>query len=437
MPTAKELREKRAPLGAEIRKLADKVNDENRDFKPEERTAWERVNAEFNDLTRQIEVQERAEQVGAALAERREQGPGREGTRTVSRQERIDRARKAERAQSVALQAWCLRQLDRPLTKRHLSACKLAGIRPGQRSLTIRLAPKPGMQVRAQGVSSTGIGGALVPQGFVNNLEKALKSFNAVRDSADVMRTETGAPMPWPTVNDTGNTGELIGENTAAAGQDATFAATTFNSYKFGSKMVQVGYELIEDSAIDLDAILGDLLGERIGRIQATYMTTGTGTAQPQGIVTGATLGVTAASPTAIASDELFNVLHSVDPAYRTDPSFGWQMHDNILLAVRKLKDSQGRYLWEPSLQVGQPDRLLKYPVFVNQSMASSIATTNKTILVGALGKYKVRDVNGVRLRRLVERFADADQVGFVAFLRSDGKLLNAGGNPIKYLQQA
>lgn len=435
MPTAKELREKRAPLGAEIRKLADKVNDENRDFNAEERAAWEKVNNDFNDLTRKIEVAERAEEVESRLSGRRESVPGRDD-RDARPNKRGDRAKVMQRAHSLAMSAWLLRHYDLPLTKNHVRACKMVGIRPGQRDIVIRLAPQGGAHYRAQGVSSSGIGGALVPQGFVTNYEKALKAFNAVRESASVMRTDGGNPMPWPTVNDTGNTGELIGENTTVAQQDVAFAATTFNAYKFSSKMLQVGYELFEDTGIDLDPLFGDLTGERLGRIQASYFTTGTGTAQPQGIVTGATLGLTTASSTVIAADELFGVLHSVDPAYRSDPSFGWMMNDNILLAIRKLKDSQGRYLWEPSLQVGQPDRLLKYPVFVNQFMASTIATTNKTVLVGALGKYKIRDVNSIRLRKLVERYADADQVGIIAFMRSDGKLLNAGGNPVKYLQQ-
>jgi HK97 family phage major capsid protein len=194
----------------------------------------------------------------------------------------------------------------------------------------------------------------------------------------------------------------------------------------------------LEDNAVDLANEIGGLLGERIGRTQETYLTTGTGSSQPGGVVTGSTLGVTAASAAAIAADELISLLHSVDPAYRRDPSCGFMMHDNIAAAVRKLKDSQNRYLWDmDALKNGQPAMLLGKPVTINQSMQSSIATGTKTVLFGAYKKFKIRDVKAIRIRRLTERYADADQEGFIAFMRTDAKLLNAGTNPIKHLIQA
>ena len=131
------------------------------------------------------------------------------------------------------------------------------------------------------------------------DLEKALKDYNGPRQVADVMRTTDGATMPWPTVNDTSNVGELLGENTGVAEADPTYGVVNFGAYKYSSKMVQVPSELLEDSAFDLGRELFELLGERLGRIQATHFTTGTGVSQPQGVVTGATLGKTAASATA------------------------------------------------------------------------------------------------------------------------------------------
>jgi len=126
---------------------------------------------------------------------------------------------------------------------------------------------------------------------------------------------------------------------------------------------------------------------------------------------------------------------HSVDPAYRNGAA--WMMHDSILAAVRKLQDSQNRFYinFIDGLREGVPDRLLGSPIFINQSMASTQAQSAKIMLYGQLSKYKVRRVGAVRMYRLQERYRDNDQDGFVAFVRMDGKLLNAGVAPVKYLQ--
>jgi HK97 family phage major capsid protein len=109
-------------------------------------------------------------------------------------------------------------------------------------------------------------------------------------------------------------------------------------------------------------------------------------------------------------------------------------MHDQILLKIKQLKDGFGRYLWQAGLAYGTPDTLDGDPIFINQSMDSTVASTKKTVAYGALKKYKIRDVSSIRLRRLVERYADADQEAFVLFARADGNLLDAGTHPIKYM---
>jgi len=191
----------------------------------------------------------------------------------------------------------------------------------------------------------------------------------------------------------------------------------------------------MEDSAFDLSETLGDLLGIRIGRIQADEFTFGTGgNTQPQGYVTGASQGIQAASSTSLAADDLYKLKHSVDPAYRSMPGVGWTFHDQILLAIKLLKDGMGRYLWQSGLSGGKPDTIDGDGYFINQSQASVIVSGAKTVVYGALKKYKIRDVSQIRMRRLVERYADADQEGFVMFMRSDGQLLDAGTHPLKYL---
>jgi HK97 family phage major capsid protein len=444
MPSLNELRTKREEAGKAILALRDKITSEGRDFNAEERGNWDKCNKDFDDLGRQVEAVERGDAVAKALEARKEVKPGAEDVlpgETRSKKGRKGEAAQAEEVRALALQAWFFRQSGKPLSAEHVRACKLTGMRPGAKNLDIRLG-QVGRQNRAQSTTTTA-GGYTIPQGFVNNLEVALKEWNAVRQSgAEIIRTETGNPLPWPTVNDTTNVGTLLAENTTVgAAVDLTFGQTTFNAYKFSSGLVLVSSELDQDNAVGLGDRMGGLLGERLGRGQEGYFTTGTGSSQPGGVVTGSTLGKTAAGATAILADELIDLYHSVDPAYRRDPSFGFMMHDGVLQAIRKLKDGSGRYLWIPnfdtSIVTASPGVLLGAPVTVNQSMQATVATGTKTVLVGAFSKMKIRDAGVVRVRRLVERYADIDQIGFVAFMRSDSKVLNAGTNPIKYLIQA
>jgi HK97 family phage major capsid protein len=139
---------------------------------------------------------------------------------------------------------------------------------------------------------------------------------------------------------------------------------------------------------------------------------------------------------TAIISDEVIDLIHSVDPAYRPNASF--MMHDVVLAAIRKLKEqTTNAYIWQPGLQAGVPDRLLGYRYTVNQSMSSTFTTGQKLVLFGDLSKYLIRDVSTIRLVRLEERYADTDQIAFIAFMRTDGNLLDAGTRPVKWLALA
>ena len=345
-----------------------------------------------------------------------------------------------EEQRALALQGWIRVQAGKTPKQRHLDAATACGLRLGQRNLDLHILDtqaltKRRLEFRAQGLAPNTAGGFLVPEGFVQNLEIALLQYANVREWADVMRTASGQDLPWPTVNDTTTKGRRLQENATVAEQDMMFGQTIMHAYKYTSGLVQVPVELMEDSAFDLAAILGELLGIRIGRVQADEFTTGLGGAGvPQGYVTGATQGVQAASSTAIAADDLYSLKHSVDPAYRAAPGVGFTFHDQILLAIKKLKDGMGRYLWQMSLAGGKPDTIDGDPYFINQSQASTIASGNKTVVYGALQKFKIRDVSQIRLRRLVERFADSDQEGFVMFMRSDSQLLDAGTHPIRYL---
>ena len=347
-----------------------------------------------------------------------------------------------EEALNVALQGWATNGHPKLMDEHQQNAARQAGVKFGFEgalpSIDIPLsqrAPRSLDQlVQAQSVGTDTAGGYTIPEGFVPNLEKAMLTFGPMRQVSDILRTATGNDLPWPTVNDTSNAGALLTENAQDAEQDVTFGVMTLGAYKYTSKIVRVSVELLQDSAFNLGAELGSLLGERLGRIQNTHATTGTGSSQPNGAVTASALGKTAAATGAITADEIIDLYHSVGRAYRAGASF--MAADSTLAAVRKLKDGDSQYLWQPGMQVGQPDRLFGAPVFVNDDMAA-LGASAKTILYGDLSKYKMREVLGVTLVRMVERYADYHQVGFVAITRFDGDLLNAGTGPVKHLIQA
>jgi HK97 family phage major capsid protein len=284
----------------------------------------------------------------------------------------------------------------------------------------------------AQGVGTPAAGGFLVPQEFSDRLEVALKFWGGMLSVAEVLETASGADLPWPTVNDTTQLGAILTENTAISAQDMTFGSVTLKAYMYTSKLIAVSFQLMQDSFFSIENLVADIAGQRLGRILNLHFTTGDGAAKPTGIVTAAALGKTGATgqTTSVIYDDLVDLMHAVDPAYR--PGAKWMMHDATIRVIRKLKDTQGRPLWEPSLQAGQPDTLLGYPIVVNNDVPV-MAANAKSILFGALDKYKVRQVKGVTLLRLNERYADNLQVGFFAFARYDGNLIDAGTNPVKY----
>jgi HK97 family phage major capsid protein len=198
-----------------------------------------------------------------------------------------------------------------------------------------------------------------------------------------------------------------------------------------------VSSEILQDSAFNLSSVLADVIGERFGRGENVYFTTGTGTIL--GIVSEAGTGVTSATAAVITADEIISLIHSLDPSYRALPSAGLMCHDTAISYMRKLKDANGQFLWQPGMQAGIPDRIYGYPVIVNQQMEPLVSnvpvTAKKHILFGAFEKYKIRDCGGVRMYHLTERYRDVDQDCFVAFKRVDGRALNVSA--LKVLLQA
>lgn len=288
-------------------------------------------------------------------------------------------------------------------------------------------------------------GGYFVPVGFVDEVEEALKYYGDMMNVSDKMVTATGQPLPYPTDNDTANAGVLLAENAQVSEQDLTLGSITFGAYKFSTQMIQVSIELMQDSAFDLETFIKKKFSIRLGRVLNTYFTTGTGTNQPQGILTAANAGPVATGSanndggaetggTSIGSDDLINLEYAVDPLYRRGAIY--IAHDTTIKKLKQLKDKYGRPLWLPGLAVKAPDTINGYEYSVNNDMPT-IAVNAKTVLFGQVKKYTIRQVKELGVLRLDQRYADYGQVAFIGFARYDGKLLDAGTHPVAYLSQA
>jgi HK97 family phage major capsid protein len=296
--------------------------------------------------------------------------------------------------------------------------------------------------IRATMSTTTGSeGGYTVATEIAKIVADALKAYGGVRDVATVMQTAQGNPMSFSTSDGTSETGEQVDENAEASDDDIDFGTVPVNCYKYSSKVVPAPIELLQDSSVDIEAFINQRLVNRLGRITNTRFTTGSGTSQPKGVVTAAAAGKVGASgqTTTVIVDDLIDLEHSVDPAYRKLGKCSFMMHDATFKAVKKLKDSTGRPIFFPGYQgLGEaaPDTILGYPVTINQDMAV-MAASAKSILFGDFTFYYVRDALSMQMHRFTDSaYAKKGQVGFLMFARCGGNLVDVGG-AIKYYQNA
>lgn len=415
---------------AEARKLRDqsdevvaKVTAEDRDFTPDEQKAIDEAQAKIANLQKRCETIRKQAELSRSMNE-----PGKPRTQPPERKpgDDTDEQRELKARYGRAYNRWLrsgmndLTGEDRETLQRGYSAL-----------------PQDDPEVRAMSAITGASGGFTVPQDFMASVEKGMKDYSGVLQSGpQIITTDRGNDLPWPTVNDTTNEGEQVEESIAQSAGDPTgFGQTTMKAYLFSSKLITVPIQLMQDSAVDIEGLIGDMMAERLGRITNKRWTTGTGANQPQGIVTGSVAGKTAASATAVTYDELVDLQTSLDPAYGAKAS--WEFNNTTFGALRKLKDSDGRPIWQPAalsgMAGGAPGTLLDKPYAINQHMAN-MASGAKSILYGDHSKYKIRRVRNMVIVRLTERYAEKLQVGFFGFLRCDGRLIDPGTNPIKHL---
>lgn len=270
-------------------------------------------------------------------------------------------------------------------------------------------------------IGSDSEGGYLVPDEFANTLVQALEEENIFRKIAKVIQTLSG-DRKIPVVATKG-TANWIDEEGVFNESDDAFSQVSIGAYKLGT-LIKVSEELLNDSIFDLESYISTEFARRIGAKEEEAFFTGDGSGKPLGILAasgGAETGVTAASATAITADELMDLFYSLKSPYRKNAV--WVLNDSTIKAIRKLKDNNGQYLWQPSLVAGTPDTILGKSVKTSAFMPT-LAASNKTIAFGDFSYYWIADRQGRSFRRLNELYAANGQVGFLGSQRVDGKLI-------------
>ena len=280
-------------------------------------------------------------------------------------------------------------------------------------------------------------GGFTVATEVAQSVLENLKAFGGMREVANVIQTAQGNPINFPTSDGTSEVGEILAENASANDLDPTFGVRTLSVFKYSSKVVTVPYELLQDTSVDVEAMVRARLATRIGRITNAHFTTGTGSGQPNGVVTATSVGKTGTTgqTLTVTYDDLVDLQHSVDPAYRALNNEKFMMNDSTLRSIRKLKDGQNRPIFVPGYEMGvpggMPDTLLGSPVVINQDVAT-MAANAKSILFGDFSFYTIRDVMEVTLFRFTDSvFTRKGQVGFLAWSRHGGQMIDV--NAVKF----
>lgn len=295
------------------------------------------------------------------------------------------------------------------------------------RGASLRDARNGNVENRALSSGTSTAGGTAIPTRWISLIQHMVEA-NPILDLVDSLVTASGEPLTWPRTSSYGAAVSEIAEAATIAGTDPAFNATrlTLSAYKYG-QVVDVPKELLADSMVDIEALVLKATGIAIGQALAARVMTGTGTGQPRGIVTDATLGVTGAASVAGAftMDNLIDLEYAVTEPYASNAV--WIARRATVGAMRKLKDTTNQYLWQPSLIPGTPATFDGAPV-VSEPTVAAVGLSAKSVLFGDPMAYLLRLVGGVTFERDDSIGFKSDMVSFKATLRADGGLKDLTG---------
>lgn len=400
-----KLNERRQNVWEQAKSLADAAADENRSFSAEEQGTWDALNEELDKLDARMK--------SAAAAEQR--------------------AQDAEKAfESLRGKPEGNGPEDE---QRSQSSEELRKFLRGEGARAFDLAPSK-VNFRDLSKLTAGAGGNTVPTDFYGRLMAHLIETSAVLQSgATILNTSGGEVLQVPKT--TAHSSAAIVTEAAAIGEsDPAFGQVSLGAYKYGT-MIQVSRELLTDTGVDLEGYLAMQAGRALGNAFGAHAITGDGSSKPRGVVTDATVGKTGLagdgggfgdqSVAGEGADQLIDLFHSVIAPYRMSASCRWMMNDTTAGVIRKIKTTEGQYIWQPSVIVGQPDTILGKPVLTDPNVAS-VGLSAKSVIFGDFSQYFVRLAGGIRFERSDEFAFGNDLVTFRALMRADSALVDLTG---------
>jgi HK97 family phage major capsid protein len=395
--TILELREKRAKAWETCKSFLDSHRSESGTLSAEDDATYTRMEADVASLGKEVSRMERQEALDAEL-KKAVSAP------LTSKPEAMKADSKAGKASDLYRSAFWNRMKTRAIVTPEM------------------------INALQEGTDSEG--GYLVPDEFERTLIKALDEANAIRALSHAFTTSSGSHK-IPVVASSGSA-SWIDEEGAITESDESFGQVQIDAHKLGTR-IKLSEELLNDSAFDLEGYFTESFAERFAKAEEDAFLNGNGSGKPTGILNatgGASAGVTAAAVAAIAADELIDLFYSLKTPYRRNAV--WVLNDSTVKAVRKLKDGNGQYLWQPALRDGEFDSILGKRI-VTSAYMPALASSAKTVAFGDFSYYWIGDRQGITFKRLNELYAENGQVGFIATKRLDAKLVLA--EAVKVLQ--
>lgn len=380
-----DLRQKRSELWDKTKAFLDNASrSEDGTLSAEDLSTYEKMEADIDSLGREISAMERREQLEAKMNAPVNnpivENPGVAG---------MDNAKTGRASDEYKKAFW----------------------------QNVRMRSVPHSIMNALSVGTDGEGGYLVPDEYEHTLVQALEDENFFRPIANTITTSGDRKIPMVTGHGTASWTE---EKTKIKESDEQFGQETLGAYK-AATTVKVSEELLYDDAFNLEAYLSQEFARRIGSLEEEAFLVGDGSGKPTGVFTSAKTGVTSTSAVAITYDEIFDLFYSLKSAYRKNGI--WICNDTTIKALRKVKDANGQYIWQPSVSAATPDMLLNRPIKTS-SYAPEIETGKTPIIFGDFNYYWIADRRGRSFKKLVEIYSETDEVGFKTTERVDGKLL-------------
>lgn len=383
--TLQEMQQRRAQLAAEMRSLHESVGDG--DMSGEQRGKWEAMRAEYNKLGEKVKREEELREADQDEIEQRDR-------RTPAR----DALEPEEERRAQAQSEWLRRGA--------------ADMSPELRAVMA--------EMRAQAAGTPAAGGFTIARSFERQVVESMNDFGGIATVCQLLETDNGAPIDWSVAQGESEEGELLGENATATEGDVAFGSGTLGAHLLSSKVIRVSETLLADTGVDLEGFLARRMASRLARIRARLIVQGTGAgnpAQPSGLATAAAVGKQVATAATLSWKDINALIHSIDPAYRMAPGFRLAFNDVTLQLIEEMVDGQNRPLWLPGIDASRPGTILGKQYVVDKACADMAAGV-KFMYAGDFQQCILRRVRGMALKRLVERYAEFGQVGFLGFDR-------------------